>query len=473
MDLEAKLKEQIDKLAVIQYLVWQAEHPEGINWDAIEISACYHFLEIPYQQKVSRFTLGILRAMLSHFQEKHKLPKETAKLKVLEKSFRLEVDDKRIPVSDCTFINQLLAKEGSKVRLCSGFYGNHKFYILAEAKEEEAGKYKIYRLKKEITRTPGCHLLMAAMVGNYNIFLREASARFLFYQKWRNALGDKDTQKTVDKIKKFTLDQFGIKTDKDFKGKSKELISAFIDNLFYHELNHNSIASYVKNEELQAIGEASRVLGENILNHLLEVFTDWLPGSGTQSPLQKIFEEKNLGKLGLYVADNWFYDSSFPEQNIFSSLDLAPLFRHSKAGKFDWPALIHEMKDCHNGSLLHLYQQKYEEIAKKLKKIVEESEFVLRERPINFKTISLYSEIKIKDKNKGASQSEYLITHWSNIFAYLKKFSKKGYRRAMDYLRDAEKELVREIGLKIGTGGKTIEQTLRNKTQEVFSDATP
>jgi len=111
MDLEAKLKEQIDKLAVIQYLVWQAEHPEGINWDAIEISACYHFLEIPYQQKVSRFTLGILRAMLSHFQEKHKLPKETAKLKVLEKSFRLEVDDKRIPVSDCTFINQLLASK--------------------------------------------------------------------------------------------------------------------------------------------------------------------------------------------------------------------------------------------------------------------------------------------------------------------------------------------------------------------------
>ena len=447
MDIEQNLTNQINKLALIQYLIWQKKVPEGFHWEAIEISFCYQLLQIPFSQKLSQFSLSTMRAKLAHLAKKYDLPKDLAGLKALEKSFRLEIDGERYPVSNCSAINQLLAESKSNLRLCSGFYGSRKFYILGEAIKQQIGDYLVYRLKKEVAVTPGCHLLMAAMVGGKNIFLRETSARFLFHHKWEKT-GDPNT--LGDKIKQFTLEQFG---------QSQGLISAFMDNLFYHELNHSSIVSYVKDLEILGIAQASMVLGQNILNHLLEVFADWLPGQDTRSPLLKIFNDKDLGQLTLYISDNWFYDSSFPEQHIFSLLDLAPVFAHCKAGRFDWQALIKEATDTSNGSLLNLYLRTFEEIAQRLKQIVEESEFMLTDRQINYKTISAYAENEIKSQNKTLSKSEHAVTYWSNIFNYLKKFSRKGYGKALNYLKQAEKNLERKVG---------SSQTIQAKAQEFF-----
>lgn len=467
--LGAKIKEQISRLAAIQYLIWQKELPEGFNREAVEYSFCYHLLEIPFYQKLSRFSLGLLQAMVGHLAKKYELPGGIAELKMLEKSFRLEIEGKRYPVSDCGAVNELLSESGSPLRLCSGFYGPHKFYILGEASEKREGDYTVYRLKKEVAVTPGCHLLMAAMVGGKNVFLREASARFLFYQKWRTAFNS--SEKLEDKIKKSALEQFGIQNESDFKSKAKnkKLMAAFMDNLFFHELNHSSVEAYIRDEELLGIAQASIVLQKNVLSHLLEVFTDWLPGKGSISPLQKIFEAKDLGQLTLYIADNWFYESSFPEQHIYSSLDLAPLMKHLNAGKVSWQGLIKEIKDQTNGSLLYLYRSKFEEIAKRLRQIVEESQFILTDRPVSYHTIATYAELDIKKKNKNVGASEYQVTFWSNVFNYLKSFSKEGYACACKYLQQAEKELEQEVIKKIGGKRWQLKDVIIEKTQEIFA----
>ena len=456
MSIELTLKDQINKLALIQYLIWQRELPEGFNWQAIELSFCYQLLGIPFSQKLSQFSLGTMRAMILHLAKKHDLPKYLAGLKLLERSFRLEIEGERFPVSDCAAINRLLSESKSKLRLCSGFYGAHKFYLLGEAAEQQAAGCRVYRLKHETAVTPGCHLLMAAMVDGRHIFLRETSARFLFHQKWQ---GLKEPENTGDKIKHFTLEQFGG---------TRDLILAFMDNLFYHELNHGSLGAYVKDTEVLGLAQGSIVLGQNILTHLQEVFADWLPAKESPSPLQKIIEAENSGRLALYVADNWFYDSSFPEQQIFSSLSLAPLFRHNQDKAFNWQALTREIRDLSNGSLLFFYLQTFEKTAERLKQIVKESEFILTDRPINFKTISAYIENDLKNKNKGMNKSDYAVTYWSNIFNYLKKYSKEGYRQTQVYLKEAEIQLKQETAHKLGASNKTLSQIVRLKAQEIF-----
>ncbi|NQU18254.1 MAG: hypothetical protein HQ564_09360 [Candidatus Saganbacteria bacterium] len=470
MDIEESIKEQINKLSVIQYLIWQKELPEGFNREAIELSYCYHLMDIPFSQKLNRFSLAVMRVMLDHLIKKHDLPKEIEKLKVLEKTFRLSIEDKEYSVSDCSSINSLLKEQGLSIRLCSGFYGRHKFYLLAQASEERVKDYTVYRLKKEIALTPGCHLLMAAMVGGKNVFLRESSARFLFYQKWRNAYQKDTKENLLDKIKKYTLQQFDIKGEEDYKGKSGKLIASFIDNLFLHELNHSSMETYIKDPEILALAQASTVMGENVLSHLLEVFTDWLPGKDQKSPLLKIIESKKMGRLSLYIADNWFYHSSFPEMRIFSTLGLAPMFKHLKEGRFDWQGLISEITHLNNGSLLALYKNHFEETARGLKKIVSEAKYVLTYRPIGFRIIAAQAEAKIKDKNKFSSDESYLVTYWSNIFSYLKKFSNDGHKKAKNYLEDREKELVNQVNAKIGNKSGNLEDVIISKATECFGE---
>ncbi|OGC06320.1 hypothetical protein A2526_01475 [candidate division WOR-1 bacterium RIFOXYD2_FULL_36_8] len=490
VEIEKSIEEQIRKLSVMQYLIWQNKLPEGINWQAVQISFCYHLMKVPLEDKLSNLAFGILNVKLTELIKSYNLPTEIAELKRLEKEFRLTLGGQDYPVSDCSTINRLLEEEGSNLRLCSGFYGEHKFFIFGEASCKKVKDYLVYRFKSEVAVTPGCHLLVAAMVSGKNIFLRETSARFLFYQKWRdffqsseprlftvkpeinpdfligvNNRGEPD-QKLIDKIKRVTLNQFEIKTEKDFKTKSKKFISSFMDNLFLHELNHNSAEKYIKDKELLSIAKASTVLDENILSHLLEVFTDWLPGDETKSPLGEMFKNKKLDQLSLYVADNWFFDSSFPEMEIFSALCLIPLFYNFKEGNFDWNALNSEIYDLGDKTLMGLYCEYFEKIALELKKIVEESEFVLVDRSINFRTISLYINDKIKNKNKNLNDEDYQVTYWSEVFNYLKQFSKSGCNKALSFLKKMETELKYDVIKRLNRPGETVGTLLISKTTE-------
>ena len=467
-ELGDKLKEQIQKLAIIQYLIWQRELPHGFNREAIELSFCYSLLDLSFQRKIDRFLLGIMQFQIAQLAEKHKLPKTLAELKILEKTFRLEVAGEVFSVSSSTRINQWLKQAGSTLRLCSGFYGASKFYLLGEATEKEINGYNVYRLKREIAVTPGCHLLMAAMVGGKNVYLREASARFLYYQKWKNSFDNESGLSQL--IKKKTMENFFIHSEADFKANSKKFIAAFMDNLLLHEINHDSLSDYINDEETLGIGQASMVLGPNVLYHLGEIFTDWLPAKGQKSPLLNIFEKKDKAGLTLYLADNWFYETGFAEQHIYTSLDIAPLLRHFEDGQFNWSKLIEEIKDRENGSLLHLYTDFYAETARGLKKIVKEAEYVLTERPINFKTIAAYAENDIKQKNKNITPAEYRTTFWSNVFTYLKKFSKAGRRKASDYLDNREKELEAIAARKYGRPGEELRTVLTEQVEKMFGE---
>ncbi|OGC05116.1 hypothetical protein A2276_04145 [candidate division WOR-1 bacterium RIFOXYA12_FULL_43_27] len=446
MSIAEEIKGQINKLALIQFMLWGKKLPEGFNWQAIQISFCYHLLKIPFKQKLTTLSLGLLDVMVRQLISEYVLPSDVEELERMERDFRLKIKGKRYAVSDCSAVNDLLLKEESNLRLCSGFYGGQKFYLLGEAKVKKISGFRVHYLKAETAATPGCHLLMAAMLaGDKNIFLRENSARFLFYQKWRNP-----SPGLEGKIRKHTLKQFGGE---------KKLISAFIDNLLWHELNHGSYFS--------ALAQAASILGPNILGDLQEVFADWLPGKGIDSPIAKICAKKRIGQLSLYIADSWFYDSSFPEMKSFSFLTLAPIFRHMKKGKIDFAGVMGEISHLGNGSLLTLYRRHFEAAEKGLLEIVKNSKFTVVDRPLNFSTIALYAEDEIKRKNKNAAGEEYEVTFWSNIFNYLKKYSPEGWRNAREFLIESRKKLEHDVRIRIMRGNESVDEIMYSRAGEL------
>ena len=464
---------QIQKLGVAQFLLWREKCPAGANWEAMMVSYCYHLLEIPFSDQLSRVALSSFGAIIANLKKHHGLDFETNELQKYARGFCLEIDGKIFKANESQKANDYLRSEGSSLRIVSGMFGEMKFFLLAEAVEVKRGKKTVYRLKKELALTPACHLLLAAMVTGNEVFLRESSAKFLFYQKWKRAfeesLPENAKVKLGQTMRKTVLKGLNIFEEKDFKENGKELLNLFMDNLFYHEMNHDSVSCLSESSNLLAIAESSSVFGENILTKLQEVFTDLMPEKGKKSPISNIIEGRDEKQLGLFVSDNWFYDAGMVDQETQSAMLLAPIFKWHKGNAWDWEGLKREISEINEGSLLSLYQKYYIETAEGIKAIAEDSSFVLHERPVNFYTISSYLEVDLNKKStKAWTKREFMNGYWGNLFVYLKNFSHEGHQRVMSYLKGQEDLLLRDMNHLLGSKHPNVEEMVLAKTAEIY-----
>ena len=245
-------------------------------------------------------------------------------LKQKEKEAAVEIDGKSVNLDEPDEINAALKKEGSALRLVSGWTGPFRCLILAESKEEMRNGFTMITLEKEIARTPTAIFPMAAMAGGTQVAIRSEAIANIAWTKW--GMGPSrwfDSGRTTDireLLKNATLKLYGIENADDYAAKEKIVVDELVETTLFHELAHAVILNHELTEaETKTLEELEPTDGTP-LSILNEALAEWLPRRGElQGPLLHMADLAEKGDVRKatrlfyrYLSDSWFYGN--PEE---------------------------------------------------------------------------------------------------------------------------------------------------------------
>ena len=78
-------------------------------------------------------------------------------------------------------------------------------------------------------------------------------------------------------IKQLVLEQYQIESKDDLIKKESSFINDMSETILFHELGHGTVQHHILPFEFGAIGEASKIYGENIYTAILEFLADFSP----------------------------------------------------------------------------------------------------------------------------------------------------------------------------------------------------
>ena len=122
---------------------------------------------------------------------------------------------------------------------------------------------------------------MAAIIGHQNIYIRLESLQTIFAQKWVQIFNYNEFEmlsiysdpywNIAEGIKQLVLEQYQIESKDDLIKKESSFINDMSETILFHELGHGTVQHHILPFEFGAIGEASKIYGENIYTAILEV----------------------------------------------------------------------------------------------------------------------------------------------------------------------------------------------------------
>lgn len=394
-------------------------------------------------------------------------------------------------------INRVLTFLGSDKFLQSGFYGEEKEFIFGKGSLEHKLGYDIVYLEKELSRTPNNIIAMAAIIGNREIFIRKESLKTIFVQKWLEIFNYDEDEKFDIKnniyrnisegIKNKTLSLYNVKEKPDLELVSEKFISEMGETILYHELGHGITQHDILPLENAAIGEATKILGENIYTSMLEFLADFAPPfEGIIGPIHNMIQisKKDRKKAErmyyMYFSDTWFFDTTDEYMYIYSDLMALILLKyidHNQEVNFE--QLEHDIsfeKDRTQKDKLSMFERILELFiwdTQEIKAIAEKAVFTIMNNKYDYKKIRglMLEEFKRNDGYVKTDTYEFLVPFWTNMLGYILKLSDSA-DKLRNYVRDQQKiTLMKMLVLSCGKKkAESLQYNHRNHIIEQFKD---
>jgi hypothetical protein len=437
----------------------------------VKIAFCRNLLRIPAKENLTQDNAVTFMAKIEKNLEKLKLKElslEAAKSQL--KLFKFTILGKNFEVFRSNEVNRIARFIGSKRVLHGGQYGGEQEFIIGEGKKTTKEGYDIYYLSKEIIRTPNNVMSMAAIIGNRNIFIRLESLQTIFAQKWLQIFNYSDYEKQQiqdnpywnisEGIKRKVLKLYGFK-NKDLLAKNeKTFLKDMAETILYHELGHGIIQHDILPLELGAIGEASKLLGENIYTSILEFLADFAPPKDDLlGPIHNMIQisKSNMNRATrmyfLYLSDTWFFNTDDTYMYTYSDLMALILLKYINRDKsIDFAGLekdlqfrSNEARDT-NPTLFEKIYDLYTADAKEIKTMIEHATFTVANQQLDYKKVRslLVGQFLENDGYVHEETYEFLVPFWTNMFAYIQQLS-NSKDLVNGYIKDQEAKTLKKI----------------------------
>lgn len=447
-DIESKISNQIKYLSIVFYLWMESTNNwAGFTKAAITQHFCYHLLSLPLSIQLTSEDLDKFKKEINFLSEKYELVNlNTDRLFFLIKNFKIEIQGKSYGISEIPEINNILKSLGSNKRICAGFYGPFRSFIFGEVKEEKIDGLDVFYVGKEDARTPSNPLLIVALQEGQNIFIRKEACELMFYHKWlkvfESAAAD-PYSRLGEKIKRKTLSLYGIRHKADLINKKDVLLKDMLGTYLYHEMGHATSPLSVFSTEEAALGEGSAVLGSNLLVLIREFLADFMIHG--KSPFQHIIQLAENGKTKdaqrlfyLYLSDNFFYETD--DYSLFPATDiiLAVCIKYLEKERINFAGLKGELDVQNQNSILFYLAKEYKDIVSQLKERIMRTKFMVAEKPLDFKNLSLFiraQHMKTKDFT-SEKDLKYQSTYWANIFKHTESYAHETYKQIQFFLEE-------------------------------------
>ena len=373
-----------------------------------------------------------------------------------EQKLKHEFDNLAISLLDRSFtihefvdLNRCLRFLGSSLFVQGGVYGLAKEFMAGSGFVETYGDYTCVTLEKEIVRSPNTIVAMAAVIGDKDIFIRMESLRTIFYLKWMGSLQawKQDTQYWDDTrcyseaIKRECLRRYSNLDESSVLAIKETFVYDLRETVMFHELGHGVIQQQLLSKDAGAIGEASKVIGENGITALLEFLADFSPSlNGIKGPIQNMIDVSKTDiqraecMFWMYVADTWFFDTDDDYMFLYSDLMAASLISVvSNEGHIDWDLLLSyidsDSSRTEYGLLVQFSLSWVEEYTGQWISLLESASFDLPDLGLfNFSDLKSKVLFDLEDEWEGnapfnASDYQIITAMWAKLFEYFQLYS--------------------------------------------------
>ena len=391
------------------------------------------------------------------------ITKETAKQQL--RLYKFRIFGKDFETFKTTELMKFLKFSGSNKFLHAGQYGKQMEFIFGSGNSKTIHGYLVTFVQKEYIRTPNNVMSMAAIIGHQNIYIRLESLKTIFAQKWVQIFDYNEFEmltinsdpfwNIAEGIKQNVLEKYGITTKEKLIEKEKTFINDMSETILFHELGHGIIQHNILPFELGAIGEASKIYGENIYTAILEFLADFSPHhKGLKGPIQNMIsiskKDRNRAKRMylMYMSDTWFYNTDDTYMYTYSDLMILILIRYLKNDDIDFETMEKDLTyneskpTSHFDRIIDLYKTDTNE----LKTMCENASFTINGIDMSYKKIRdfLIEEFRKNDGFVHVETYEFLVPYWSNIFGYINTVS-NSKTLVEDFLKQQQEKALKKV----------------------------
>ena len=471
-DVDDQIEEQVYRYALTLYQYMQVSGNWGESGEQqVKLSFCRCLLKIDPMEPVSEIeALGFMSQLDEEIQELGLKALNTEQLFDRLRHFQFTLFTFNFERFKTVFLNELAQFIGSKRHLQGGQYGGDQEYILGEGKKVHKHGYDVVILSNEVVRTPNNVMSMAAIIGHRNIYIREEALKTIFNQKWVQTFDYTNEQEDIVKnsdfwniaegIKQRVLKGYSVSSKQDLLDQQDLFLKDMSETILCHELGHGVIQHDFMELEFAAIGEATKILGENVFTSLLELLADFAPPKipkllGPIHNMIKISEKDRVRAermYYMYISDIWFYNTEDTYMLIYSDLMALALMKFIKKDQsVDFEALKKQTsfdisRPFEEQSIFDRIFSLYVDNVKEIKTIVTHATFSAGGQTGDFKQIK---EILLEQflKNDGYVHEdtyEFMVPFWTNMIGYVNSISDS--KEQLDtYIANQNKKILMKV----------------------------
>ncbi|MEK9726721.1 MAG: hypothetical protein VW397_01300 [Candidatus Margulisiibacteriota bacterium] len=390
---------------------------------------------------------------------------ETAKKEL--RFYKFTIFGKQFELFRSNDLNRFLKFAVSDKFLHTGQYGSQMEIIYGRGKVKSYHGYNVTFVQKEFIRTPNNVMSMAAIIGHQNIYIRLESLSTIFAQKWIQIFDYNEFEmltihgdpywNIAEGIKQKVLELYNIQTKAQLIENEKTFVNDMSETILYHELGHGIIQHQILPFELGAIGEATKIFGENIYTAILEFLADFSPTHNKlKGPIQNIIDiskrDRSRAKRMylMYMSDTWFYNTDDEYMYTYSDLMTLILMRYLTKDDINFDLMEKELtyspdlpkSKSHFDRIISLYKSDIQE----LKTICENATFLINSQDLKYKNIRafLIEEFKKNDGFVHVDTYEFLVPYWTNVLGYVQSIS-NSKQIVKDYFSQQQEKIMKKI----------------------------
>ena len=259
----------------------------------------------------------------------------------------------------------------------------------------------------------------------------------------------------LKELSNWSLEKYQIDTKECLLEKEKTFINDMSETILYHEFGHGIIQQHILPFDLGAIGEATKIYGENIYTAILEFLADFSPcHQKLKGPIQNIIEisknDRNRAQRMylMYLSDTWFYNTDDEYMYTYSDLIVLILIRYLTPNDINFEALERDMIYT-PGSMTSTFDRilnLYKNDMLELKTMCESASFSIGGVPINYPKIRelLIEEFRKNDGFVHVDSYEFMVPFWSNVLGYMRS-SSNSKQIVDDFFKKQQTKIIKKI----------------------------
>ena len=213
------------------------------------------------------------------------------------------------------------------------------------------------------------------------------------------------------------------------------------ETILYREIGHGIIQHEILSPEDSALGEATRIFGENIYTAFHEILAEIAPRHKhlrgallNMAMIAKKDYSRAERMYYMYLSDTWFFDTQDEYMYLYSELMAVVLLKFLDSSgrvRFDRLEKEFEWKRKKSKSLLDKIVQWFSEDLHYLQSICKSADYIIEGERRNFKWVKKEIEREIREnepkhKKIVRNSQDFWAPFWNQVFSYLKKYSQSG-----------------------------------------------